>query len=82
MSRRSPPGVAKSSKSCANFAGKNWQGYEECLEYGMPVYKKDGTVEIAFASQKQYISLYVLKKEVVDEFRSALAGRSIWISRS
>ena len=27
-------------------------GYEECMEYGMPVYKRNGVVEIGFASQK------------------------------
>lgn len=53
------------------------QGYTEEMEYGMPVYKRNGKTEIAFASQKQYISLYVLKKEVVDEHRGALAGCSI-----
>ena len=32
-------------------------GYEENMEYGMPSYKKkDGEVEVAFASQKNYIS--------------------------
>jgi len=56
---------------------KKLAGYEECVEYGMPAYKKEGAVEIAFASQKQYISLYVMKKDVVDEFRSALPGCSI-----
>src|SRR2546422_11442985 len=52
-------------------------GYEECMEYGMPVYKRNGVVEVSFASQKQYIALYVLKKEVLDEFRGALAGSKI-----
>ncbi len=52
-------------------------GYEEAIEYKMPVYKRNGVAEIAFASQKQYISLYVMKKEVVDEHREALAGCSI-----
>ncbi len=30
--------------------------YEEGMFYGMPSYKKNGTVDVAFASQKQYIS--------------------------
>jgi hypothetical protein len=34
-------------------------------------------VEVAFASQAQYISLYVLKKGVVDRHRKALAGCQI-----
>ena len=52
-------------------------GYVECIEYGMPCYKRNGSPEVAFASQKQYISLYVMKKDVVDEFRDALPASSI-----
>lgn len=52
-------------------------GYEECMEYGMPCYKRKGRVEVSFASQKQYIALYVLKQEVLDSFRESLAAASI-----
>src|SRR5918994_1505877 len=35
-------------------------GCEEGMQYGMPSYSRDGSaVEVAFASQKNYISLYV-----------------------
>jgi uncharacterized protein YdhG (YjbR/CyaY superfamily) len=53
------------------------QGYEEAMEYGMPAYKRNGVLEVSFASQKQYVSLYVLKKDVLDEHRAALAGCSV-----
>jgi uncharacterized protein YdhG (YjbR/CyaY superfamily) len=50
-------------------------GYEESMEYGMPSYKRTGgEVEVAFASQKQYISLYILRQEVMDKFRKSLTG--------
>ena len=62
--------LEKLRESCRQFL----QGYEECMEYGMPAYKRGGVVEVAFASQKQYISLYMLKKDVVDRHRGALAG--------
>jgi uncharacterized protein YdhG (YjbR/CyaY superfamily) len=52
-------------------------GYEEGMNYGMPSYKKNGAVEVAFASQKNYVSLYVLKKGVVDAHRAELASASI-----
>lgn len=49
-------------------------GYEECMAYGMPSYRRvSGEVEVAFASQKQYISLYILKPTVLDKYRSDLA---------
>lgn len=56
---------------------QNLPGYVECVEYGMPGYKRDGVVEISFASQKHYIALYVLKKSVLDEFRDVLSASSI-----
>lgn len=49
-------------------------GYAESMQYGMPSYSKEGTVEVAFASQKSYISLYILKQEVLDKHRPSLAG--------
>ncbi len=51
-------------------------GYREELEYGMPVYKRNGVMEVAFASQKHYISLYILKKAVLDAHRAALKNCS------
>ena len=47
------------------------------MEYGMPGYKKDGIVEVSFASQKNYISLYVLKEPVVNAHRAELVTASI-----
>jgi len=52
-------------------------GYEESMAYGMPSYTKGGTVEVAFASQKNYISLYILKEEVLNQHRPALEGLSL-----
>lgn len=48
------------------------RGYQESMQYGMPSYSRDGTVEIGFNSQKNYISFYVLKKGVVDRYRDQL----------
>ena len=56
---------------------RHLSGYEESMDYGMPVYKRNGAMEISFASQKQYVALYVLKKEVLDEFRGRLTSAKI-----
>ena len=40
--------------------------------YRMPTYARNGAAEIAFASQKHYIALYVMKKDVVDRHRAEL----------
>lgn len=34
-------------------------GYQEGMDYGMPSYKQNGTIEVGFANQKNYISLYI-----------------------
>ena len=53
-------------------------GYHESMEYGMPSYKKDGgEIEVAFASQKNYISLYVLKERVFNNYRETLKDLSL-----
>ena len=52
-------------------------GYEEGMDYGMPGYKKNGVGEVGFASQKHYISLYILKEEVVQANRALLKGLSV-----
>ena len=51
--------------------------YDERIEYGMPAYSKNQKLEVAFASQKQYISLYFMKKQVVDDHRAQLTGLSV-----
>ena len=54
-------------------------GYEETMDYGMPGYKKgkDGEVEVAFASQKNYISFYIMRQDVLNMHRDKLAGLNI-----
>ena len=52
-------------------------GYEEGIDYGMPSYSRDGTVEVSFASQKNYISLYILRTSVVKANAQLLNGLSV-----
>ena len=56
---------------------KNLPGYEEGMDYGMPSYKKDGVIEIGFASQKNYISIYGLKSDALEAHRAEFVGASI-----
>jgi uncharacterized protein YdhG (YjbR/CyaY superfamily) len=55
---------------------KNLVGYEECIDYGMPCYKRAGVMGFAFASQKQYISLYGCGKPAVKDLRDKLSASS------
>ncbi|WP_329385337.1 DUF1801 domain-containing protein [Streptomyces sp. NBC_01351] len=53
------------------------KGFEEVMAYGMPVYERDGVGEIAFASQKQYVSFYLMRTDVREAFAEALAGHDM-----
>ena len=52
-------------------------GFDEGMRYGMPTYSRDGVAEIAWASQKRYISLYVMRSDVLDAHREQLAGLDV-----
>lgn len=56
---------------------KNLPGFEETIEYGMPAYKRNGVMGVAFASQKNNIALYILKKPVMDKYRVNFAKSNI-----
>lgn len=59
------------------YCRKYLKGYEESMEYGMPSYKRNNTAEVAFNSQKNYISLYILNKSVLDQYRDELSPLSV-----
>jgi uncharacterized protein YdhG (YjbR/CyaY superfamily) len=52
-------------------------GFDEEMAYGMPAYLRDGVVEVGFASQKAYISLYILRQDALDAGAERLAGLSL-----
>lgn len=52
-------------------------GFDEVMAYGMPVYQRDGAAEIAFASQKQYVSFYLMRTDVRDAFEERLAEQDM-----
>ncbi|WP_395759205.1 DUF1801 domain-containing protein [Streptomyces althioticus] len=53
------------------------EGFAEVMAYGMPTYRRDGVAEIAFASQKRYLSFYLLRGDVRDAFAERLAGQDM-----
>ena len=52
-------------------------GYTEVMKYGMPGYRRHDEVEVGFAKQANYLSLYVLKQPVLDGHREQLAGLDV-----
>ena len=59
-----------------NLCKKNLVGFDESIAYGMPCYMLNGVMGFAFASQKQYISLYGCGSAAVKDLRAKLAGSS------
>lgn len=53
------------------------KGYEELIAYGGPVYQRNGTIEVGFASQKNFIGLYILKQEALIPHKHLLKGISV-----
>ncbi|HEX5942003.1 MAG TPA: DUF1801 domain-containing protein [Anaerolineales bacterium] len=47
-------------------------GFEETRDDGGPSYKRNGEVELGFASQKHFIGLYILRTEVMAAHREQL----------
>jgi hypothetical protein len=52
-------------------------GFEETMAYRMPSWSRDGEVEISVANQKQYVSLYVLRTDVLHAHRDGLADLDV-----
>jgi uncharacterized protein YdhG (YjbR/CyaY superfamily) len=52
-------------------------GFTEVMAYGMPAYERDGAAEFAFASQKRYISLYLVRSDVAGAFADRLAAHDM-----
>ena len=69
INERLNPHAGLSAVSNINLLGK-------VMEYGMPGYKRNGSLELSFASQKQYIAIYA-KPELAQEFREELSAASI-----
>jgi uncharacterized protein YdhG (YjbR/CyaY superfamily) len=51
--------------------------FEETMEYGRPSYKRNGEVEVGFASQKHFIGLCILRTDVMNAHRHLLEGKGI-----
>lgn len=47
-------------------------GFKETMDYGGPSYSRNGVVEVGFASQKNFIGLYILRTDVMLSHRYML----------
>jgi uncharacterized protein YdhG (YjbR/CyaY superfamily) len=56
-------------------------GFEESMAYGGPCYSRNGEVEVGFASQKNFIGLYILRTDVMKTHRDQLKGKGVSIGK-
>ncbi|MCC9686247.1 DUF1801 domain-containing protein [Streptomyces sp. MNU103] len=47
------------------------------MAYGMPAYQRGGVAEVAFASQEQCVSLYVMRGDVHNAFAERPVGQGV-----
>jgi uncharacterized protein YdhG (YjbR/CyaY superfamily) len=47
-------------------------GFKESMEYGGPCYSRNGVIEVGFASQRNFIGLYILRTDVMNAHRYLL----------
>lgn len=52
-------------------------GHVEKMAYGMPTYFASDRPEVAFAKQVKYLSLYIMKSDVIDAHRTDLVGLDV-----
>lgn len=52
-------------------------GFDEAMRYGMPGYSRDGQVEVGWASQARYLSLYITRTDVLEAHRARLTGLDV-----
>jgi uncharacterized protein YdhG (YjbR/CyaY superfamily) len=71
------PALAKLRDLCC-FLLKD---FEESMTYGMPSYSRNGEVEVAFASQKNFIALYILRTDVMNTHRDLLKVKGVSLGK-
>lgn len=47
-------------------------GFKESMDYGGPCYSRNGVIEVGFASQKNFIAIYILRTDVMRSHRYLL----------
>jgi uncharacterized protein YdhG (YjbR/CyaY superfamily) len=57
------------------------KGFEESMRYGGPCYSRNGEVEVGFASQKNFIALYILRTDVMHAHRGLLKGKGVSLGK-
>lgn len=75
--KESPAQRQEALKQLRTLCRVNLTGFKESMVDGMPCYSRDGLVEVGFASQKNFIGLYILRSDVMRSHRYLLNVQGI-----
>jgi uncharacterized protein YdhG (YjbR/CyaY superfamily) len=53
------------------------KGYTETMSYGMPSYLREGTIDVNFARQAAYLTIYIWNRVVFEAHRAELSGLNL-----
>ena len=67
-----PPERKAALKQLRDLCRATLTGFKESMAYGMPGYSRNGVVEVGFASQREFIALYILRTDVMNSHRYLL----------
>lgn len=55
--------------------------FDETMEYGGPCYSRGGQVEAGFASQKNFIGVYILRTDVMNAHNHILTSKGVNVGK-
>lgn len=70
--KQAPAGRQAALKQLRELCQEILVGFKESMDYGGPCYSRNGVVEIGFASQKNFIAVYILRTDVMLSHRYLL----------
>lgn len=70
--KQAPAARQEALKHLRDLCRTTLVGFKESMAYGGPCYSRNGEVEVGFASQKNYIGLYILRTDVMRAHRYLL----------
>ena len=72
-----PPSRHDALKLLRRLCREELRGFSEEMRHGMPSYVRDDAIEVAFASQKASITLYILRQAALAANADRLTGLSV-----
>jgi uncharacterized protein YdhG (YjbR/CyaY superfamily) len=79
--KESPAARQEALSRLRNLCRAELHGFKESMSYGMPGYSRNGVVEVGFASQRNFIALYILRIDVMRSHRYLLNVKGVTLGK-